>query len=138
MGSETGDRRQATGDGQFRKGADIAQRLLDFAVVSLKLAARLPRDLAGRHVASQWIRSATGAGANYEEARAAESRADFIHKVGVAAKEMREACYWLALVGATRMLEGVSSALMTEGRELTAILAASARTARSHARQDAA
>ncbi len=89
------------------------------------------RDFAGRHIATQWIRSATSAGANYEEARAAESRADFAHKVGVAAKEMREACYWIELIIAAQMLVPAPTELRRESRELAAILNASARTARS-------
>ena len=133
MGSETGDRRPATGNRQLERGANIAQRLLSFAVASLRLATSLPKDAGGRHVASQWIRSATGAGANYEEARAAESRADFIHKVGVAAKEMREACYGIELVCTARLGACDAIALLVEGRELAAILGASARTARSRA-----
>jgi four helix bundle protein len=74
----------------MRKGADIAERLLELAVNVLQVARTLPRDVAGRHIASQVVRSSTSGGANYEEARGAESRADFIHKLGIAAKELRE------------------------------------------------
>ena len=81
-----------------RRGADIAERLLGLAATIVRLTRKLPRDVGGRHVGSQLVRSATSAGANYEEARAAESRADFIHKVRVAAKEMRETIFWLSLV----------------------------------------
>jgi four helix bundle protein len=78
----------------------------------------------------QLIRAATGAGANYEEARAAESRADFIHKVGIAAKEMREAHYWLSLIGHSGWFRDDVSKVIREAAELVAILGASARTAR--------
>ena len=131
MASETGDRRPATGSGQLRIGADIARRLLAFGVGALKLAPLLPRDLGARHVSVQWIRSATGAGANYEEARAAESRADFVHKAGIAAKEMREACYWIELIQCAGLARGEVAPLVLEARELAAILGASVRTARS-------
>ena len=137
MDSETGDRRRATGNGNLRRGADIAQRLLAFAVDSLRLAVRLPMDMGGRHIGGQWIRPATGAGANYEEARAAESRADFVHKVGIAAKEIREACYWIELVSLTHLLDPVPVALLREGRQLAAILGASVRTARQRATSNA-
>ena len=80
----------------MHKGSDIAERLLEFGLVSLRIAERLPREAAARHVALQLVRAATSGGANYEEARAAESRADFIHKLRVAAKEVREASYWVA------------------------------------------
>jgi four helix bundle protein len=78
----------------------------------------------------QWIRSATSAGANYEEARAAESGLDFAHKVSIAAKEAREARYWLLLVAEAEWLKSDVSGLIRESGELTAILLASARTAR--------
>ena len=124
----------ANEDGTLRRGADIAQRLLALAGGILGLARMLPRDLSGKHVASQLVRSGTSAGANYEEARAAESRADFVHKVRIAAKEMRETIFWLKLVHRAGLLR--SSALPTlertinESNELAAILMASARTAR--------
>lgn len=117
----------------MRIGSDIAERLLAFSVVALRLAARLPKDPAGRHVASQMIRSATGAGANYEESRAAESRDDFIHKVGVAAKQARETVYWLTLVDRTGWGGANLAPVLREASELAAILGASARTARANA-----
>ena len=73
------------------------------------------------------------AGANDEEARAAESRADFVHKVGVAAKEMREACYWFGLVHRSGWLDADLTSIVREAGELAAILGASARTARARA-----
>src|SRR5262245_24043013 len=93
----TGNRKQETGNRNpaMRRGRDIAERLLDVAVEAIRLSISLPRNAAGRHVGAQLVRSATGTGANYEEARAAESRDDFVHKVGVAAKEARETVFWL-------------------------------------------
>lgn len=78
------------------------------------------------------MRAATGGGSNYEEARGAESRADFIHKVGVANKEMREALYWLRLVQDAEVVVGGEqlAALVREADELVAILTASIKTAR--------
>jgi four helix bundle protein len=116
---------------RLRVGADIAGRLLRFGVEVLELASALPKHAAGRHVALQLVRSGTGAGSNYEEARAAESRADFVHKLGVAAKEMREACYWVALVEGSRWVCTDQRALVREANELAAILGASSRTARA-------
>ena len=115
----------------MRVGNDIAKRLLDFAVTVVRLAAALPKDPAGRHVASQLVRSATGGGANYEEARAAESREDFIHKVGVAAKEVRETVYWLQFIQRSAWARGDLHAAIREAGELAAILGASVRTARA-------
>ena len=115
----------------MRRGSDIAERLLNFAVAVVRLAAQLPRGPAGRHVASQLVRSASGGGANYEEARAAESRDDFIHKVGVAAKEVRETVYWLEFIARSAWTRHDLSSLIGEAQELAAILGASARTARA-------
>jgi four helix bundle protein len=78
----------------------------------------------------QIVRSATSAGANYQEARHAESRADFVHKIGVAAKELGETLYWLRLLDKLGLLP-TGSGLPREADELIAILVASARTARS-------
>ena len=72
------------------KGDDIANRLLDLAIASLQLATRLEGTPAGKHIARQLIGCSTSTGANYEEARSAESPADFAHKVGIAAKEVGE------------------------------------------------
>ncbi len=114
-----------------RKGDDIALRLRLFAVRVLKVVNALPADLAGKHVARQLIRSATGGGANYEEARGGESRADFVHKVSVARKEMREALYWLSLVHEAELIEdGDLSAIIREADELVAILTSSVNTAK--------
>lgn len=114
------------------RGDDIAQRLLGFAVQVLKLVKNLPRDTTGRHVGKQLVRAATAGGANYEEARSAESRADFAHKVMVAAKELRESCYWLKLSAAANLTLGTTAAtLASEASELVAILTASAKTAKA-------
>jgi four helix bundle protein len=135
QGTESREVEPATG---LRRGADIAERLLLLAATIVRLARKLPRDVGGRHVASQLVRSGTSAGANYEEGRAAESRADFIHKLRVAAKEMRETIFWLSLVQRSSFLPSTASeplnGMIREANELVAILMASARTARSSRR----
>jgi len=119
----------------LRKGADIAARLLELASGVLRLVKTLPKDAAARHVSSQLVRSATAGGANYEEARAAESPADFIHKVGIAAKETRESVFWLRLIERARLSSMETAPLISEALQLTAILVASARTARTNLRE---
>src|SRR5690349_7678505 len=115
MQPRTGRRKQGTGNWELgmgektelnMKGDDIARRLLLFAVRVLQLVRRLQRDTVGRHVARKLLRSATAGGANYEESRAAESRADFAHKVSIAAKELRESRYWLRLVSESKLTSG--------------------------------
>src|SRR5262245_45042438 len=87
------------------KGEDIANRLLDFTVRILQLEQALPKTLVGRQVAGQLLRCGTSAGSNYEEARGAESRADFIHKLGVSWKELRESLFWLRLIHRANLLK---------------------------------
>jgi len=114
------------------RGEDIAERLLELGVGALELARVLPRDAVWRHIAKQLVRSVSSSGANYEEARRAESRADFIHKVSIAAKELGEAVYWLRLCARARARTPPLTRMIDESNELIAILVASARTARAH------
>jgi four helix bundle protein len=111
------------------KGDDIAERLLVFAVAVLEITTRLPANSPGRHLASQLARAGTAGGAHYEEARGAESRADFVHKIRLATKEVRESRYWLNVIQRAKLLETDLSGLLREASELAAILAASAKTA---------
>lgn len=112
------------------KGDDIADRLLNFAVQVLRIIAALPKTPTAGHIAKQLTRSATAPGAHYDEARGAESRADFVHKVKIACKEMRESHYWLRLIGRAELLsERDLSPTVDEARQLAAILTASANTA---------
>lgn len=113
------------------KGENISIRLRHFGVQVVRLCRTFPEDPAAKHILRQLVRAATGGGSNYEEARGAESRADFIHKVGVANKEMREALYWLRLVQDADLVIGEQlAALVREADELVAILTASINTAR--------
>lgn len=112
------------------KGDNIAQRLLQFAAAVLRLVRQLPQDPATKHVSHQLVRASTSGGSNFEEARGGESRADFVHKIKVSGKEMRESHYWLSLIDAADLAPGIAvSDLLKEARELVAILAASAKTA---------
>jgi four helix bundle protein len=111
------------------KGDDIAERLLDFAVRVTRLVSALPKNTVGRHISGQLVRCGTSAGANYEEARGAESRADFIHKLGVAWKEIRESCYWVRIIQRAQLLPSNRlQDLLQEGEQLCAILASSLAT----------
>ena len=111
-------------------GGDIAERLLELAAAVVRLVEALPKRAIARHIGLQMVRSATSAGANYQEARHAESRADFVHKVGLAAKELGEALYWLRLLDKLALLRAEPT-VQREADELIAILVASARTARA-------
>jgi four helix bundle protein len=115
------------------KGDDIADRLLTFAKRVLQLCRELAKDFGGKHVARQLIRCASGGDSNYEEARGAESLADFVHKMSVARKEVRESLYWLRLVKGDLADGPEIVALIGEANELTAILTSSVKTAKARA-----
>lgn len=113
------------------KGDDISDRLLDFAVRIIRLTQALPKSVAGRHIGGQLIRCGTSAGSNYEEARGAESRADFVHKLGVSWKETRESHYWLRLIHRAALVKPkLVEGLIQEASQLSAILGKSSSTAR--------
>lgn len=117
------------------RGDELADRLLDFAVQIISLASRLPKDAAGRHIASQMIDAGASVGAHYEEARGAESKADFVHKLGVALKEWRETRYWLRIVDRAKMVpDELPSVLLAEASQLCAILGQSILTAKGQGR----
>ena len=106
-----------------RPPTDIQNRTFDFAVSIVKLVDKLPRTLAAVEIGKQLLRSGTSVGANVQEADAAESRSDFIHKMGIALKEARESRYWLCLIDTT-IVQNVDEvkALIQESTELIKIL----------------
>ncbi len=69
---------------------DLEDRLIQFSVDIIQLTEKLPKTRAGNHLANQLIRSGTSPALNYGEARSAESKKDFIHKLGLVLKELRE------------------------------------------------
>ncbi len=105
------------------KGDELADRLLEFAVQIVGVSARLAKTPVGRHIAGQIVEAGTSVGAHYEEARGAESRADFVHKLGVALKECRETRYWLKVIQRAKLLSGEFPAdLLEEADALCGIL----------------
>ena len=113
------------------RGGDLEQRLIDFAVAIIKLCDKLPGTLAGRHMAGQLLRSGTSPAPNYAEARGAESRRDFIHKLGICQKELNESQIWLRIIRQSAILspQEVDSVLQ-ENIELSRIINASIRTSK--------
>ncbi|MCI0738593.1 MAG: four helix bundle protein [Gemmataceae bacterium] len=113
------------------KGDDIAARLLDFAVRVIRMVSELPKNQVGKHVGGQILRCGTSSGANYEEARGGQSRADFIHRLSISWREMRESCYWLKLTERAQLVKPTRMQnLLREGLELSAILGKSLSTAK--------
>src|SRR6266850_4294531 len=85
------------------KGDDLEDRLVQFAIGIVRLTAELPNNFQSKHISTQILRSGTAAAPNYAEARAAESRADFIHKLKIALKELNETKSWLEQIVADNL-----------------------------------
>ncbi len=77
------------------RGDQLSERFLAFVVKIIKLTDSLPKTVSGKHIAGQLVRSGTSSGSNYEEGCGAESRPDFIHKMGIVLKELKETRFWL-------------------------------------------
>ena len=110
---------------------ELEERLINFAVRIIKLSACLPRTAAGKHIAAQILRSGTSPAPNYGEARGAESRADFVHKIRVVLKELNETSIWLRIIERSGLLKTeLLVEIIQENGDLCKIFAASLKTAR--------
>jgi four helix bundle protein len=113
----------------------LSDRLLNFSASVIKLARVLRKGPVDNHLARQLVRSATSSGANYEEACSGESRADFIHKLQIALKELNETLYWLKLIDKAQINSSPEiRGLIQENKELCAIVARSVLTAKTRSR----
>ncbi len=110
---------------------NLEDRLMRFGSSVCRLAERFPRTPLGQHVALQLARSSTSPFANYGEVQSAESRRDFIHKLGICLKELRETRTWLKFVREMSLTTPeLADPALRECDELLAILATSVQTAR--------
>lgn len=115
-----------------QRGEDLEDRLLEFAARVGKVVDALPDTRLGRHVAGQLVRSGTSPAPNYAEACAAESKKDFIHKLGIALKELRETRSWIKLILKSDLIPSERmSDLLDETQQLCNILGKSVVTAKS-------
>jgi four helix bundle protein len=109
---------------------DLQDRLIDYAVLVTRIADGLPSSRAGKHAAGQLVRCGTAPAPNHGEAQAAESRKDFIHKLRVCLKELRESMAWLEYVKRLGMGDPTAVARgISETDELSAIVYRSIQTA---------
>ncbi len=110
---------------------DLENRLLEFASAVIDLAEKLPSTRAGNHVAGQILRSGTSPYPNHGEAESAESRDDFIHKLKICLKELRETRRWARLVQRKDWAKNEPTLLLVlkESDELIRIFVASTKTA---------
>jgi len=113
---------------------DLEERLIDFAVRIINIVEALPNTQSGNHVAGQLVRCGTSAAPNYGEAQGAESRRDFIHKMKIALKELRETQVWLKIIQHKKWvkIQEELKALITECNELISIFVASIKTAQKN------
>ena len=110
---------------------DLEDRLLDFAMAVVELTDDLPNTRAGNHIAGQLLRCGTSPYGHHGEVESAESRKDFIHKLKVCLKELRETRRWLRLVSRLKKMNQVPRLVpcLAEVEELIRIFVASVRTA---------
>lgn len=111
---------------------DLEQRTRKFHIDIIKLCEQLPRSAAGFETARQIIRSAGSVGANYRATKRAKSKADFIYKIEVVLEEADETHYWLQVIYEAGFVGNDEiKRLLIEANELTAIFAATDKTAKA-------
>ena len=117
---------------------DLEDRLIKYAIETLTLVEHLPAISSGRHIGQQLLRSGTAPAALYGEAQSAESRKDFIHKMKIALKELRESHVWLKIVRLKPLVTDSMSLdfLLQETNELISIFVTSVNRAAKNTLND--
>ena len=112
---------------------DLEQRLLEYSARIIKVVESLPSTKVGNHIADQLLRCGTSPYPNHGEAQAAESIKDFIHKIRIALKELRETYRWLKLIKYINLINKPEriDELVDETEQLIKIFVTSVKTARS-------
>jgi four helix bundle protein len=115
---------------------ELENRTKKFHINVIKLCLELPKNAAGFETAKQVIRAAGSVGANYRASRRAKSTADFIHKIEIVLEEADEAHYWLTIIKEAELSQSAMlDSLINEASELTAIFAATDKTAKHNRNQ---
>ena len=117
---------------------DLENRLVDFAVLIIEIVNELPNSKVGNHLGGQIVRSGTAPALNYGEAQSGESRKDFIHKIKIVLKELRETNVCLKIIFKAKLLNSyvkINSALK-ENNELISIFVKSVETAQHNLKKD--
>ncbi len=117
---------------EIKKKYNLQDRLIDYAVRIIKLSEQLPKTQAGKHISLQILRSGTSPAPNYGEAQSAESNADFIHKLKISLKELRETEVWLKIIIRAELIKPTTKLepLLHETDELISIFFTSIDTAK--------
>jgi four helix bundle protein len=115
---------------------DLEDRLIDFVLKIDERIELLPNTRLANHLAGQMVRSASAPALNYGEAQSAESQKDFVHKMQIILKELRETRICLKIIHRKPLLaESVVLPALKENEELIAIFAASIKTAKARLKQ---
>lgn len=114
--------------------SELEERLINFSVLIIELVNEMPNTKAGNHLSGQIVRSGTSVSLNYGEAQSGESRRDFIHKIKVVLKELRETYICLRIIYRTKLYktEELIQKLLKENNELISIFVKSADTAQKN------
>ena len=117
---------------------DLEERLIDFSVLIIEIVNEMPNSKAGNHLSGQLVRSGTSVSLNYGEAQSGESRKDFIHKMKVVLKELRETFICLKIIHKTKLYktEVKIEKAKKENDELISIFVKSIETAQKNLNQE--
>jgi len=114
--------------------SELENRLIDFSVLIIEIVNETPNTRAGNHLSGQLVRSGTSVSLNYGEAQSGESRRDFVHKIKIVLKELRETYICLKIINRTKLYESeikIQKALK-ENDELISIFVKSVETAQKN------
>ena len=117
---------------------DLEERLISFSVLIIEIVNEMPNTKAGNHLSGQLVRSGTSVSLNYGEAQSGESRKDFIHKMKIVLKELRESFVCLKIIHRTRVFnaEMKMEKLLNENNELISIFVKSIETAQKNLKHE--
>ena len=113
---------------------NLEKRLIDFSVLIIDIVNEMPNSKAGNTLANQIVRSGTSVALNYGEAQSAESKNDFIHKMKIVLKELRETFVGLQIIIQANLYENKQKIIKAkkENNELISIFVKSIETARKN------
>lgn len=113
---------------------ELEDRLIDFAAAVITVANKFEKNYAGNHLAGQIIRSGTSPALNYGEAQSAESKKDFIHKMGICLKELRETFVCLRIIEKSNLSSDLENLIIAkkEANELISIFVSSIKTSKNN------
>ena len=119
----------------FMTNKELEERLINYSASVIKITDGINKTYTGNHLSTQLIRSGSSVSLNYGEAQDAESRKDFIHKMKVILKELRETIINLKLISKTGLISDIDSCdqVINENNELISIFVKSIQTARKNA-----